>query len=163
MFIPGSETAFFGSWSFVGLSGAGIDHPDDIGLDNAEGFLLLYYNVPDGYQVWGTCNWAWQATCISDCPGPPKMVFSQAEYKVREDVGEVTITVKRKGNRDDQVTVDYATSNGTAKASEDYTAKSGTLTFPSDVYTQTFTVPIIENDPPIEGVKRQLDLPVGDN
>ena len=43
------------------------------------------------------------------------------------------------------VTVDYATSNGTATAGSDYTATSGTLTFdPGDV-TETVSVPILDD------------------
>ena len=38
--------------------------------------------------------------------------------------------------------MDYATSNGTATAGNDYTATSGTLTFPSGVTRRTFAVTI---------------------
>jgi hypothetical protein len=44
------------------------------------------------------------------------------------------------------VTVDYATSDGTAKAGSDYVSASGTLTFTPGVTIQTFSVAII-NDP----------------
>ena len=40
------------------------------------------------------------------------------------------------------VTVQYATADGTAKAGVDYTAKSGTLTFPAGTTTQTVSVAI---------------------
>lgn len=40
------------------------------------------------------------------------------------------------------VTVDFATSDGTAKAGIDYTATSGTLTFPPDTTTETITVSV---------------------
>ena len=41
------------------------------------------------------------------------------------------------------VTVDYATSNGTATAPSDYTVTSGTLTFSPGITTQTLTIPVI--------------------
>ena len=41
------------------------------------------------------------------------------------------------------VTVNYATSDGTATAPSDYTATSGTLTFSPGITTQTVTVPVI--------------------
>ena len=44
---------------------------------------------------------------------------------------------------DEVVTVNYATSDGSASAGTDYTTTTGTLTFAAGVATQTFTVPII--------------------
>ena len=41
------------------------------------------------------------------------------------------------------MTVDYATSDGTALAGNNYTATSGTLTFGEGVTSQTITVPLI--------------------
>lgn len=43
------------------------------------------------------------------------------------------------------MTVNYATSNGTATAGSDYTATSGTLTFNPGQTSRTFTVPIIDD------------------
>ena len=43
------------------------------------------------------------------------------------------------------VTVDYATSDGTAKAGEDYTATSGTLTFAAGERVKTVSVPILDD------------------
>lgn len=55
--------------------------------------------------------------------------FSSAAYSVAGNGGSVTITVNRSDGSDGEVTVDYATGNGTAGAGSDYTAASGTLTF----------------------------------
>lgn len=40
------------------------------------------------------------------------------------------------------VTVDYTTVDGTAKAGENYTATSGTLTFPANTTSMTVSVPV---------------------
>ena len=48
------------------------------------------------------------------------------------------------------VSVDYATSNGTATAGADYTATSGTLSFQSGETTKTVSVPVL-NDAHDEG------------
>ena len=48
------------------------------------------------------------------------------------------------------MSVNYATSNGTATAGADYTAASGTLNFAAGVTSQTITVPIL-NDAIFEG------------
>ena len=44
-----------------------------------------------------------------------------------------------------RVTVDYATSNGTAMAGADYTATSGTLTFGARERTKTVSVPVLDD------------------
>ena len=44
-----------------------------------------------------------------------------------------------------RVTVDYATADGTAKAGEDYTATSGTLTFAAGETSKTVNVPVLDD------------------
>jgi CSLREA domain-containing protein len=80
------------------------------------------------------------------------LAFSSATYTVSETGGTATITVNRTGGTNGTATVNYATSNGTATAGQDYTAASGTLTFGPGVTTQTFTVPIT-NDNLTEGAE----------
>lgn len=71
--------------------------------------------------------------------------FASATYTVNEGAGTATITVTRTGGTDGEVSVDYATSDGTATARQDYLARSGTLTFAEGQRSLSFTVPI-END-----------------
>src|SRR5262249_17650725 len=59
-----------------------------------------------------------------------------------ETVGSAVITVQRGGGDTGLVTVDYATSDGTARAGTDYTAASGTLTFNPGEDIKTFQVPV---------------------
>ena len=54
----------------------------------------------------------------------------------------MSFTVALSASSTSPVTVDYATSNGTATAGADYTAVSGTLTFSPGETTKTITVPI---------------------
>jgi hypothetical protein len=82
--------------------------------------------------------------------------FTAAAYVVYEASPLARILVKRTGGTTNAVTVHYAASNGTAAAGFDYTATSGTLTFPVGVVTTYFTVPII-NDTTHEG-KETLNL-----
>ena len=66
---------------------------------------------------------------------------------VAEDAGTATYTVKLSAEPAANVTVDYATSNGTATSGSDYTAKSGTLTFTTDDWDTNQTVAVtITND-----------------
>ncbi|MBK8741933.1 MAG: hypothetical protein IPM02_21570 [Betaproteobacteria bacterium] len=75
-------------------------------------------------------------------------------HSVAENAGLMTIKVQRVGGSNGVVMVDYATSNGTATAGSDYTAKSGTLMWGNgDSANKTFNVPIT-NDAAVESATR---------
>jgi M6 family metalloprotease-like protein len=78
-------------------------------------------------------------------PAPPTVRFSSATYTVSEAGPSATITVQRVGSSAGTVTVQYATSNGSARVGTDYSAATGVLTFGSGVTSQTFTVPILDD------------------
>ena len=59
---------------------------------------------------------------------------------------------------DAEVTVDYATQDGTATAGADYTAASGTLTFTAGDTTQTVSVTILDDTTPDDGETFKLLL-----
>jgi CSLREA domain-containing protein len=94
---------------------------------------------------------------------PGQLQFSAASYNVIEDIGQATITVTRTNGTSGQVSVDYATSNGTATAGTDYTAASGTLTFADGETAKTFTVPILNDaiNEPDETLNLALSNPAG--
>ncbi|MEY3849630.1 MAG: hypothetical protein RJA38_71, partial [Bacteroidota bacterium] len=68
--------------------------------------------------------------------------MSIADVSVNEAAGTVTITVTISTSVSSIVTVNYTTSNGTALSGLDYTAATGSLTFPVGSVSQTFTIPI---------------------
>lgn len=77
--------------------------------------------------------------------------FDESSFEVSEDAGSVTIRVERSNGEDGAVSVQYATSNGSAVAGQDYTAASGTLSWGAgDESDRTFTV-AIANDSTQEG------------
>ena len=77
-------------------------------------------------------------------PGTFRITQSTAE--IREGNGNVTLTIERINGTDDEVTVDYSTADGTARAGSDYTATSGTLTFADgESGSQSVTIPIIND------------------
>lgn len=89
--------------------------------------------------------------------------FSAATSSISENGGSATITVTRTGSTAGTVTVGYATSNGTALSTGDYTAAAGTLTFGPGIASQTFTV-VLTNDSNVEGdetVNLTLSAPAG--
>lgn len=75
--------------------------------------------------------------------------FSTSSISVIEDIGALTVTVLRTGGSTGNLTVEYATVDGTAIAGQDYTANSGTLTFTTGETSKTIQIPIA-NDVPTE-------------
>jgi hypothetical protein len=96
---------------------------------------------------------------------PPVLNFSAAAYSVNEDAGTATITVTRTGGSDGEVSVNYATADGSATEGGDYTASSGTLTWADgDAPDKSFYIPIIVDDVNSESdetVNLALSAPVG--
>ena len=78
----------------------------------------------------------------------PALSFDSNEVLVDEDAGSATLTVELDPASTGTVTVDYATRDrvGSAKAGDDYTATSGTLTFAATETSKTITVPITDDD-----------------
>jgi hypothetical protein len=90
--------------------------------------------------------------------------FSTATYRVREAENAATITVTRSGPLDSSVSVHYDTLDGTARAGLDYTATSGDAVFNPGQTSQSFTIPVIDNQV-IDGnrtVELMLSAPTGD-
>ena len=79
---------------------------------------------------------------IADDDASPTVQFSSSAYSVNEGTGAATIVATLSGASAVSVTVDYATSDGTAVAGSDYTAASGTLAFGPGETSKTFTVAV---------------------
>ena len=84
-------------------------------------------------------------TATATIQGPPGLAVADAE--VEEASGAAlafAVTLSRASASD--VTVDYATSDGSALAGVDYTAASDTLTFLPGETAKTVSVPVIDDD-----------------
>lgn len=80
---------------------------------------------------------------------PPEGIlqFRTTPFSVNENANPAmaTIVVLRTGGSTGEVTIDYAASNGSATAGDDYTGVTGTLTFANGVTRQTFGIPILDD------------------
>ncbi len=74
--------------------------------------------------------------------------FTQLQIQVDEGGGQVELTVELVGGQPTcSGSVRYQTVNGSAQSPDDYTARTGELTFtPGDDRRESFTVPIINDD-----------------
>ena len=76
---------------------------------------------------------------------PGSLQFSSATYFLSETSLSAEITVLRTGGKNREVSVEYATRNGTAVDGEDYTGTSGVLTFAEGEKRKTFSIPILDD------------------
>jgi hypothetical protein len=81
----------------------------------------------------------------NDDPVPTLMIGNATVLEGNAGTSNMTFTVTLSALSGKTVNVNYATADGSALAPSDYTAQSGTLTFPSGTATQTITVPVIGN------------------
>ena len=76
---------------------------------------------------------------------PPSASISSGASATEGTDTSVAFTVTLDKAATGTVTIDYATSDGTASAGSDYTSTSGTLTFAAGTTSQTITVPIADD------------------
>ncbi len=77
-------------------------------------------------------------------PGPVALSAADASAREGPDASvDFAVTLNRAASR--RVKVDYATTDGTARAGEDYTATSGTLTFAPGTVKRTVSVPVLDD------------------
>ena len=123
------EIHYFGNTTLY----SGTDDPDGDSADNAAEYIA--------------------GTNPITAPSPGNFAWSATSYSVNEFAGTATITVQRTGGSSGAVSVNYATSNGSATAGSDYTAVNQVLTWPDgDATNRTFTVTIL-NDAIVESVE----------
>jgi len=94
---------------------------------------------------------------------PPTVQFNSGSYSVHEGTGTATVNVTLSAVTYVTVRVDYATSDGTARAGEDYAAVSGTLTFARGETGQVVSLEVFDDpfDEANETLTLVLSNPVG--
>lgn len=80
--------------------------------------------------------------------GPGHIEFVQSYGPVKENAGQVTLQVRRYWGSDGPVTVQYATSNGTAVAGIHYLARTGTLEFAAGELEKMISIPLLDDSIP---------------
>lgn len=137
--------------SITGLLGRTIDGQPQTNPDYTEGVINAFYDVDVGDEqiITFRCHWTWKSG-----GGDSELAFAQPEILVGEDAGDVKVEVVRRGNLAGQVTVKYASSDGTATAGEDYAETSGELVFADGQSRAEFFVPVLPDpDNLIEGLE----------
>ena len=130
------------------------------GLPGSTQTVNLALLNPTGSVVLGTQSTA-TLTIIND--ELEALQFAQPTFSVDDTDTVATITLVRVGSTNGAVTVDFATSDGSARAGVDYTMTTGTVDFADGVLTNTFTIPILPPGPleTNQTVKLTLSNPTG--
>ena len=137
-------TATAGTLNFAdGQASASFSVPilDDALLEGDENFQVDLSNPSANLRL-GTP--AQVVVTITDVEAGTVQLDS-ATYSVAESAGTLTVTVDRINGSDGAVSVDYATTNGSATAGADYSASAGTLSFADGQTSASFNVPILDD------------------
>jgi hypothetical protein len=107
----------------------------------------LTLSSPAGGAILGERTTCMVTIMDDDFIGPEQhLQFSAASYTVHEDDGQVAVTVTRTGESAGSVSVNYATSDGSAVAGNDYAAASGTLTWADGDEDDKVILITVQND-----------------
>ncbi|MCP5098330.1 MAG: DUF11 domain-containing protein, partial [Chloroflexi bacterium] len=115
----------------------------DDALDEPDETLLLTLSNPIGATLDLGRNES--TVVITDNDDPPTISFDAATFTVDESAGNAIVTVTLSGASGKEITVDYASSDGSALAGVDYTAVADTLIIPAGATNGTFTIPILDD------------------
>lgn len=154
--LDGMATTNFDVWFFLNSSCNAAGHGEGQTIldgtqvaTDANGDASFSFVLPLGVSGFVTAtatdpqgNTSEFSQCLEAIPAPEPgaLRFSSATYSVAEGGVSATIIVRRTGGADGEVSVSYATADGTATEPSDYTSASGTLTFNNGETEKTFPV-----------------------
>jgi Zn-dependent metalloprotease len=111
-------------------------------LDEDSETIELALTGPTNFAVLGAQDSATLTIADNDSGGTIQL---DAAYSAGEAAGTAVIAVRRTAGAASDVTVHYATADGSAIAGSDYTSVSGTVSFDANETSRTFTVPILND------------------
>ncbi|MGI8819956.1 MAG: Calx-beta domain-containing protein [Chthoniobacterales bacterium] len=116
---------------------------DDNLIESTENFFISLSNPGPGAGL-GAASTA--TVDIADDDSPTASIgFSAASYNVDEGAGFANLTVTRSGGLGVSATVNYTTTDGTARAGVNYQQTSGSVTFNVGEVSKVIQVPIIDD------------------
>lgn len=155
IFVSRFDSAGNFVWA-AGMGGTNDEYGKRIALDDSGGVYTVgsFHGEVDFDPGDGTHNLtsasSWTDVFVSKLvqvePAPLPPALSIGDVVVTEGnsgTTTATFTITRSGDTSQEVTVDYATADGSALAGSDYVATAGTLTFAAGQTTMTITVMIL--------------------
>ena len=136
--------------SFESPAGDSFTFTHTFNTPGTKGYFCIFHGGP-GVGMFGTVVVQGEDGGSGGNDSPGILRFSLASYSAGEGAGSATIAVQRTGGDDGAVSVGYAATGGSATAGQDFTAVSGTLSWPDgNDSPKSFAVPIA-NDALAEG------------
>ncbi|MGI9086134.1 MAG: Calx-beta domain-containing protein [Chthoniobacterales bacterium] len=120
---------------------------DDNLIENAEDFFVSL-SSPSGATLDPAGGSVATVTISDNDAGTSTIQFDASSYTVSENDGVASLTVVRSGGLGFAVSAHYFTTDGSARASSDYTATSSTVVFAPGELSKTITVPILNDSTP---------------
>ena len=117
---------------------------DDDTVESDEVVSLILENPAGGAQL-GGINIANLVIKNDDQPPAGNLRFDQEAYVVQEEDDSIDITIRRVNGTFGEVTVDYATANGTATAGDDFVQAAGMLIFADGENEQTISIKLLDD------------------
>ena len=107
----------------------------------------MYWTLREGKLWWSGISWPWEVgedqLTVQFRKTPALSAVDVTVTEGTDATADFTVTLDPPAYG--EVTVDYATSDGTATAGADYTGTAGTLTFSEGESSKTVSVPIIDD------------------
>lgn len=138
-YVPATGTLTFGSNELSKIIPVQIINNSTPDADQT--FTMELSNATGGAVI-GTNKSVANFTVLDD---ESSVSFSNAAFTVSENVGKITATVIRTGSLRTQTSVNFSTANLSAITGQDYRATNGTLIFPPNTRSKTFSVNVLDN------------------
>ena len=121
--------------------------------NGANSYVFWFARQPDGNVLAGGDFTILNGTPVSyfarvygdTGTGPGWVQFDPGAYEISEGVGLATLTLRRTGGTQGDVTVNYHTKGGSAVEGADYTGQSGVVLFHDGETQQTISIPISDD------------------
>ncbi len=121
-----------------------ISSPEDSDAE-ADKFGTFTIVDCDGGSLYDAANTLMVHIIDNEAPEPSQLGFVTTSVEFDKASGMAEVTVRRTGGKQNVISVDYKTQDGTAVSGLDYTETEGTLMFYGDVDEQVIEIPLIND------------------
>ncbi|MDX9981186.1 MAG: choice-of-anchor D domain-containing protein, partial [Lentisphaeria bacterium] len=153
----GSTVGPWGQTAVVSTGQSGQSLPQSITLTGLPAAATYYAR----FAANNAAGLVFSGELLSFRTSPPDITVSDCSAYQGGDNPTATFTISLSQPWDSDLSIDYATADGTAQAGQDYESRAGSLVIPAEQLSATVAVPILANHTP--GPPKQFTLDVLNN